>query len=127
MVFTGLSDTALTRVDRFASKRTPRPRVQDLILGMYVAEPEGIWTPLGTVTTSRVASHRRGSPHSFNEEAFSKALSNLTNTQLIEILDTALSKSHLLDRVLVPFLKLERAAVALRIAASRSRGVQENT
>jgi hypothetical protein len=34
-------------------------RVEDLVLGMYVAEPDGIWTPIGTVTTSRVAKRRR--------------------------------------------------------------------
>lgn len=34
-------------------------RMQDLVLGMYVAEPEGIWTAIGTVTEERVARRRR--------------------------------------------------------------------
>jgi hypothetical protein len=44
---------------RAAIARRRRVRVEDLVLGMYVAEPEGIWTPLGTVTTTRVAKRRR--------------------------------------------------------------------
>jgi hypothetical protein len=40
-------------------RRKKRVRVEDLVLGMYVAEPDGIWTPIGTVTTERVAKRRR--------------------------------------------------------------------
>lgn len=47
------------RAYRAAISRRRRVRVEDLVLGMYVAEPDGIWTPLGTVTTSRVAKRRR--------------------------------------------------------------------
>ena len=47
------------RAYRAAIARRRRVRVEDLVLGMYVAEPEGIWTPLGTVTTTRVAKRRR--------------------------------------------------------------------
>lgn len=45
----------LAAIDR----RRRRVRMEDLVLGMYVAEPEGIWTPLGTVTEERVAKRRR--------------------------------------------------------------------
>jgi hypothetical protein len=37
--------------------------VNDLVLGMYVAEPDGIWTPIGTVTTKRVATRRKPDPN----------------------------------------------------------------
>lgn len=46
------------------TSRAPRVRQQpvrmeDLVLGMYVAEPDGIWTAIGTVTEERVAKRRR--------------------------------------------------------------------
>lgn len=34
-------------------------RMEDLVLGMYVAEPDGIWTAIGTVTDRRVAKRRK--------------------------------------------------------------------
>jgi len=33
--------------------------MEDLVLGMYVAEPDGIWTAIGTVTEERIARRRR--------------------------------------------------------------------
>ena len=34
-------------------------RMEDLVRGMYVAEPDGIWTAIGTVTDRRVAKRRK--------------------------------------------------------------------
>jgi delta-aminolevulinic acid dehydratase/porphobilinogen synthase len=42
--------------------RRRRLRMEDLVLGMYVAEPDGIWTAIGTVTEERIARRRRGVP-----------------------------------------------------------------
>lgn len=119
-VFTRLSDTALARVDHFASKRTIR-RVEDLSLGLYVAEAEGIWTPIGTVSDVRLSSYRRG----MNKDALCGALHSLTLAQLVSLLDTTLSQRRLLDRVLVPFIKLGQVAAPLRRAA-KARVAQEN-
>ena len=57
---------------RMLRVRSSRPSVQrgrrrpvkmeDLVLGMYVAEPDGIWTAIGTVTEERVAKRRRSVP-----------------------------------------------------------------
>ena len=123
-VFTTLSDTALARVDRFERKRTARLRVQDLSLGLYVAEPDGIWTPIGTVSDSglRTSDYRRG----IHKEAFYGALESVQLTQLVDLLDTTLCKSHLLHQVLGRFIKLERSAAPLRRAA-RARGLEKST
>ena len=122
-VFTTLSDTALARVDRFERKRTARLRIQDLSLGLYVAEPDGIWTPIGTVSDSglRISDYRRG----INKEAFCGALESLQFTQLVALLDTTLSKRHLLHQVLGPFIKVKESAAPLRRAA-RARGERES-
>jgi len=44
---------------RVQSGRHHPVRMEDLVLGMYVAEPDGIWTAIGTVTEERIARRRR--------------------------------------------------------------------
>lgn len=64
-----MSPDAIGREVRMRRVRASKPsvqrgrrrplRIEDLVLGMYVAEPDGIWTAIGTVTEERVAKRRR--------------------------------------------------------------------
>jgi hypothetical protein len=60
-----------------------------------------------------------------NKDALCGALHSLTLAQLVSLLDTTLSQRRLLDRVLVPFIKMGQVAVPLRRAA-KARVAQEN-
>jgi len=39
-------------------KRSKRMPIEKLALGLYVAEPDGIWTPIGTVSEKRISEYR---------------------------------------------------------------------
>jgi hypothetical protein len=39
-------------------KRRKRMPIEKLALGLYVAEPDGSWTPIGTVSEKRISEYR---------------------------------------------------------------------
>jgi hypothetical protein len=51
----GAPQAAKTAVVKKRRKRMP---IEKLALGLYVAEPDGIWTPIGTVSEKRISEYR---------------------------------------------------------------------
>lgn len=51
----GATNAAKTAVLKKRRKRMP---IEKLALGLYVAEPDGIWTPIGTVSEKRISEYR---------------------------------------------------------------------
>jgi len=51
----GVGQAAKTAVVKKRRKRMP---IEKLALGLYVAEPDGIWTPIGTVSEKRISEYR---------------------------------------------------------------------
>ena len=51
----GVGKAANTAVLKKRRKRMP---IEKLALGLYVAEPDGIWTPIGTVSEKRISEYR---------------------------------------------------------------------
>jgi len=52
--------TAGNKAAHAAGSRKPLKRlpIGKLALGLYVAEPDGIWTPIGTVSEKRISEYR---------------------------------------------------------------------
>lgn len=55
-----LQSREVSQATRSAGSRKCRSRmpIEKLALGLYVAEPDGIWTPIGTVSEKRISEYR---------------------------------------------------------------------